>query len=200
MSNTQRIIITEKCSETDKYNLPKETKMYAREIKRFLCEQNSYVDIKKTLVVTHQKPSSSPGKVEYTTYAVLDVFFRDTEQGQSLQDIVLEELDRDNKATLQVSECLTWTIMSVGKSQSWLIGARSSMTTYYYKSRDEDIYLPDPEPFTGLFDRIKLDEGELPGPVPMYRDMKEEYILDRGNVELDEPFLDPDNAELYEPF
>ena len=47
---TQRLQIREECYSFDKYGLPKGSILNSREIKRFLCDKNSYVDIKKTLV------------------------------------------------------------------------------------------------------------------------------------------------------
>ena len=85
---TQRLQIREECYAFDKYGLPKSSILDSREIKRFLCDINSYVEIKKTLVTAYkQENNETQGERYYNHYAFVDVIWRDTEQGRDLERI-----------------------------------------------------------------------------------------------------------------
>jgi hypothetical protein len=161
--------------------------MVSREIKRFLCDKNSYVEINKTLVTAYKKENNEPqGERYYSHYAFVDVIWRDTEQGRDLETRLTEA--NGEEVTIQASEYgVTLFVKIISKDINLYTNSRFSMTTYYYKNNPDDKYISDNfEPFLGTTIIFPDNEDDLPGPTPMYRSMRVERILDKGNTDLDE--------------
>lgn len=182
MTTTQRIQIREICCEVSTFGEGIGSILNAREIKRFLCDKNSYLDIKKTLLTAY---TTCSGVTQH--YAFADVVWRENDDAKKLQSRLLEE-DSEQETKIQVSEKVTWFIKSISKHRNLYHGSIFSMTTTYYKSYIDPFthLLNDTESFYGVNLEELRDDDELPGPLPMYRSMRVEYILDKGNVDLDE--------------
>jgi len=180
MTTTQRIQIREVCCETSIFGQEIGSILNALEIKRFLCEKKSYLDIKKTLVTAYTTDS---GDTQH--YAFVDVVWRDNDDAKKLQSKLLEQ-DSEQETKIQVSEKVTWFIKSISKHINLYHGSRFSMTTTYYKNYTDTYLLNDTEPFYGINIEELRGRDEFPGPLPMYRSMRVENILDKGNVDLDE--------------
>ena len=186
---TQRLQIREECYAFDKYGLPKSSILDSREIKRFLCDKNFYVEIKKTLVTAYkQENNETQGERYYNHYAFVDVIWRDTEQGRDLERRLTEANGEEVK--IQASEYgVTLFVKIISKDINLYTNSRFSMTTYYFKNIEDNDYINEEfETFLGT-SRVVLpnnDDYELPQPTPMYRSMRVERILDKGNVDLDE--------------
>lgn len=189
MINTQRIRIKEVCSMKNNYNLIDNTYLHARKIKRLLCETNSYVDIKKMLVAGYNVENPMPNDSKYVRIAFLDVCWRDTKQAKELQTILSDE---NGEATIVINDLFTWHITPQNKEDNLYHNTMYSITTIYLKNAgdlytDEYNNIPtDADTFFGIMFLNKYDDDELPGPIPAYRSMRYEYILDKGNVDLDE--------------
>lgn len=185
---TQRLQIREECYAFDKYGLPDGSIMDSREIKRFLCDKNSYVDIKKTLVAAYkQENNETQCERYYNHYAFVDVIWRDTEQGRDLKTSLTEA--NGEEVAIKASECVTLFVKIISKDINLYTNSRFSMTTYYYKNIQDNDYINEQfETFLGTSMTILTnnDDYDLPGPTPMYRSMRVERILDKGNADLDE--------------
>jgi hypothetical protein len=130
---TQRLQIREECYAFDKYGLPDGSIMDSREIKRFLCDINSYVEIKKTLVTAYKQE----GERYYNHYAFVDVIWRDTEQGRDLETRLTEANGEEVK--IQASDYgVTLFVKIISKDINLYNNSRFSMTTYYFKNIEDN--------------------------------------------------------------
>jgi hypothetical protein len=189
MSDTQRICIKEVCRNKNTYDFTEKTHLRASNIKRVLCETNSYVDIKKTLVACYKIENPTTNTKDNVKYAFLDVCWRDTEQGKELQAILSEE---NGEATIVVNDTITWYITPQNEDDNLYDGTIYSMTTIYLKvAADLDTVISgvNPSDASSFFGIMFLDQdADLPRPIPMYRNMRNEFIIDKGDVNLDELF------------
>lgn len=182
---TQRLQIKEVCYDFDNHGLTKGSILNSREIKRFLCDKNSYVNIKKILVTAYKEVNTEKQDETYNHYAFVDVIWRDTEEGRDLETRLTEA--KNEEVSIQVSDCVTWFVKIIPKDINLYNNSRFSMTTYYYKNIEDNNYISDNfETFLGITIVLPDNTDKLPGPVPMYRSMRVERFIDNGNVDLDE--------------
>ena len=162
MSQTRRIRIKEIPSKNLTFDFIEKTYLCAQEIKKILCDTHSYVDIDKILIAAYKVNNTN-----YVRYAFVDVYWRDNVKAKELQVALSNE---NGQAIIVVNDQFTW----------------------YISMQNQDLYsdTPSNNPRTigSFYGRMFLnqDDKELPGPIPAYRSMRNEYILDKGNVDLDE--------------
>jgi hypothetical protein len=183
MSQTQRIRIKEIPSKNLTFDFIEKTYLCAQEIKKILCDTHNYVDIDKILIAGYKVNNTN-----YVRYAFVDVYWRDNVKAKELQVALSNE---NGQAIIVVNDQFTWYISMQNQDDNLYDGTEYSMTTIYIKNL-EDLYSDTPRnnlrTIGSFYGRMFLnqDDKELPGPIPAYRSMRNEYILDKGNVDLDE--------------
>jgi hypothetical protein len=106
---------------------------------------------------------------QWSIYAFIDVIWHDTDEAKRIQ----HALSSEGNAILQVSEIIDWVIFPQDKSVDILLGANSSITTYYVEKEEDVNYCKFVEPFFDMNNQPRLG----------YRDQYDQVVLINENGE-----------------